>query len=455
MAGIDRSAIHPLNGEKADMTTSSAYFSTDLGKGTVRQLAWRLIPIIVVMYFLSYLDRVNVSFAALTMNKDLGLSPTVYGWGAGLFFLGYFIGEVPSNLALDRFGARRWLARIMISWGLVSAAMSMVSGEWSFYTVRFLLGLAEAGLFPGVILYLTYWFPAQTRSRMIALFLAAAPVSTLIGAPVSTWLLGQGGVMGLRGWQSMFVFEGIATALVGVYVFFKLPNRPSDVAWLTDHQRAWLLSELAKEKTSMSVTAVSEAGQALRNGSVIGYAICYLLLTTGLYGIGFWMPQLFQAKGFSIVQIGWLAAIASLITVCIMIPWSMHSDRTSERVWHTILPLMLATVGLAFAAADDSAVAIVIGLTAGTIGTFSAIPPFWTLPIGILSGRGATAGLAVVGAIGNLGGYFGPMLLGLIKDKTGSFSAGLGFLALSVALAFVLAWILTPHLRLHTARKAI
>jgi MFS family permease len=222
-----------------------------------------LLPIIILMYFLSYLDRVNVSFAALTMNKDLAFTATIYGWGAGLFFIGYFLGEVPSNLALERFGARVWLARIMITWGAVSAAMALVSGPASFYATRFLLGLAEAGLFPGVILYLTYWFPERTRSRMIALFLAAAPLSTLIGAPISSSLLGLEGVGGLRGWQWLFILEGLPTVLVGIYVLFMLPDRPESVEWLDRDERAWLTSKLAAENTRRAEARIHGAGRCV------------------------------------------------------------------------------------------------------------------------------------------------------------------------------------------------
>ncbi|WJR80903.1 MFS transporter [Bradyrhizobium sp. NP1] len=413
-----------------------------LERQTVSKIGWRLLPIIILMYFLSYLDRVNVSFAALTMNKDLAFTATIYGWGAGLFFVGYFLGEVPSNLALERFGARVWLARIMITWGAISAAMALVSGPVSFYATRFLLGLAEAGLFPGVILYLTYWFPERTRSRMIALFLAAAPLSTLIGAPISSSLLGLDGAGGLRGWQWLFILEGLPTVLVGVYVLFMLPDRPESVEWLDRDERAWLTSKLAAENAQRAEARIHGVGQALRNPRVLGYCLWYLLVVTGLYGVGFWMPQVVRALGFSVSEVGWLVAIPSVVTAALMIPWSVHSDRSGERLWHTILPALVAVAGLLLAAKGGTPALIMTGFTLASVGVFSAIPPFWALPVATLSGSAAAAGIAIIGAVGNLGGYFGPLALGMIKDATGGFSIGLLALAASVALSCPLVWML-------------
>jgi MFS transporter, ACS family, tartrate transporter len=413
-----------------------------IGRQTVSKVGWRLLPIIILMYFLSYLDRVNVSFAALTMNKDLAFTATTYGWGAGLFFVGYFLGEVPSNLALERFGARIWLARIMITWGLVSAAMALVSGPWSFYLIRFMLGLAEAGLFPGVILYLTYWFPARARSRMIALFLAAAPLSTLIGAPLSGYVLGLDGALALRGWQWMFILEGVPTVLVGIYILFMLPDRPERVGWLAHDERDWLTSELASENAQRAEARIHGVGQALGNPRVLAYCLWYLLVVTGLYGIGFWMPQVVRALGYPVSQVGWIVAIPSVATAALMIPWSVHSDRTGERLWHTILPSLLAVAGLLLAAQANNPVVVMIGFSLASIGVFSAIAPFWALPVSRLSGSAAAAGIAIIGAVGNLGGYFGPLALGVIKDATGGFSIGLMVLAGSVALSCPLIWML-------------
>jgi len=410
-----------------------------VANNVTRRVGWRLLPLIVFMYFLSYLDRVNVSFAALTMNGDLGFTATIYGWGAGLFFLGYFIGEVPSNLALERFGARVWLARIMITWGLVSAAMALVSGTRSFYVVRFLLGLSEAGLYPGVLLYLTYWFPEQLRTRMVGIFLTAAPLSTLFGAPISVWLLKFDGLYGLHGWQWMFVLEGLPTVVLGLFLLAVLPDRPDQIEWLEPGERRWLIAELASENKARAAYKVTGVLQTLCNLGVLAYCAAYFFLTTALYGIGFWMPQVVRSLGFSISAVGWIVAIPSLVTAVAIIFWSIHSDRNHERVSHTILPLILAAIGLVLAAYGPGDEIKIAGFALGSIGVFCAIPPFWALPVSRLTGTAAATGIAIIGGVGNLGGYFGPLSLGILKDATGGYTYGLAMLAVSAAAsAFVI-----------------
>ena len=405
------------------------------------------------MYFLSYLDRVNVSFAALTMNADLGFTATVYGLGAGLFFFGYFLGEVPSNLALERVGARLWLTRIMITWGLVSAAMALVSGAKSFYLVRFLLGLSEAGLYPGVLLYLTYWFPERTRTRMVGIFLTAAPLSTLVGAPISVWLLKFDGLAGLHGWQWMFILEGLPTALFGICVLFALPDRPEQVAWLAPAERNWLTSKLAAENEVRAASNITGVVQTLRNPVVLGYCLAYFFLTATLYGIGFWMPQVMRSLGYSIGEVGWIVAVPSLITSILIIPWSVHSDKRNERLWHTIVPLMVAAAGMLFAAYGSGALKIT-GFSLGTIGVFCAIPPFWALPISRLAGTAAATGIAIIGGVGNLGGYFGPLTLGILKDATGGYTYGLAMLSACAAACFCLVFVLSRAVQRQSALGA-
>lgn len=414
-----------------------------LASTAIRRSAWRLLPLLVFMYFLSYLDRVNVSFAALTMNGDLGFTATIYGLGAGLFFFGYFLGEVPSNLALERVGARLWLARIMITWGLVSAAMALVAGAKSFYLVRFLLGLSEAGLYPGVLLYLTYWFPERMRTRMVGIFLTAAPLSTLVGAPISVWLLKFDGLYGLHGWQWMFILEGLPTALFGICVLFVLPDRPDKVEWLAPAERDWLNAELASENKVRAASNITGVVQTLLNPGVLGYCLAYFFLTTALYGVGFWMPQVVRSLGFSIGAVGWIVAMPSLITAVLIIPWSIHSDNRDERLWHTILPLMVAAAGLLLAAYGSTDVLKIAGFTLGSIGVFCAIPPFWALPISRLAGTAAATGIAIIGGVGNLGGYFGPLTLGILKDATGGYSFGLAMLSACAAACFCLVFALS------------
>jgi len=415
----------------------------EIASSVTRKAGWRLLPLVVFMYFLSYLDRVNVSFAALTMNAELGFTATVYGLGAGLFFFGYCLGEVPSNLALERVGARLWLARIMITWGLVSAAMALVSGARSFYLVRFLLGLSEAGLYPGVLLYLTYWFPERTRTRMVGIFLTAAPLSTLVGAPISLWLLKFDGLAGLHGWQWMFVLEGLPTALFGICVLFALPDRPEKVAWLAPAERSWLTSELAAENKVRAASNITGVVPTLRNPAVLGYCLVYFLLTTVLYGIGFWMPQVVRSLGYSISEVGWIVAMPSLITSALIIPWSIHSDKSNERLWHTIVPLMVAAAGMLFAAYGSTDALKIAGFTLGSIGVFCAVPPFWVLPISRLAGTAAATGIAIIGGVGNLGGYFGPLTLGILKDATGGYSCGLAMLSACAAACFCLIFVLS------------
>jgi MFS transporter, ACS family, tartrate transporter len=409
----------------------------ELGERVVRKLAWRLLPFMGLLYFVAFLDRVNVGFAALTMNADLGLSARVYGFGAGIFFLGYVLFEVPSNLMLHRFGARRWIARIMISWGLVSAAMAATTGPISFYVLRFLLGVAEAGFFPGMILYLTYWFPAAVRARITGAFMIAIPVSGVIGAPLSTALLGIEG-FGLQGWQWMFILEGVPAVLLGLIVLYRLDDRPERAGWLADDEKAWLRRTLDAEQAAVQRPVSVRA--ALLDTRVWILGIVYFGLVIGLYGLGFWLPQIVaDFGGLTLPQVGLLTAFPSVIAAVAMYAWGRHSDATGERLRHIAWPALAGCVGLAASAylADRPLLAFA-ALTAGAAGIYAALPVFWTLPTALLTGAAGAGAIALVNSIGNTGGYVGPALMGYLKDTTGEHTAGLLVLAGSLLGAAVL-----------------
>ncbi len=399
----------------------------------------RLIPFLCLCYAVSFLDRVNVSFAALAMNADLGFTPTMFGAGAGIFFIGYILFEIPSNLALRRFGARIWIARIMISWGLVATAMALVGGERSFYAMRFLLGVAEAGFFPGIILYLTYWFPARERARIVSLFMTAVPLATVIGGPLSGALLELHGFGGLKGWQWLFVIEGLPAILLGVVALKFLDDRPEQAGWLSPAERLALGETLAAEAKATRATGYAGLGQALTRPRVLVLGLLYFCLVVGLYGIGFWMPQVIQAFGLAPLRVGFLTAIPYLFAAIFMVLWGARSDRANERIWHVALPLCLAALAFAWSAFTGPLWLTMVALTLATIGIYGAIGTFWSLPTAILTGSGAAAGLALVNSMGNLGGLAGPSIVGVIREATGSFTAALLFLAGAPAVGAAIA----------------
>jgi D-galactonate transporter len=408
---------------------SSAATKSELETSTIRAISWRLIPFLVLAYFLSYLDRVNLGFAALTMNAELKFTPTIFSWGAGIFFIGYFLFEVPSNLALEKFGASRWIARIMISWGIVSVLMAFVSGIWSFYSIRFLLGVAEAGFFPGIILYLTYWYPAEYRARFLAAFAIAVPVSTVIGAPVSGLLLGLDGAMGLKGWQWLFVIEGVPTVLFGFVTWFYLTDRPASANWLTAEQKAWLSSRLESETAAKQAAKHLTLGQALRSPKVLTLSLIYFGFVAALYGVQFWLPQIVKAFGFSNAQTGFVTAVPYLFGTVAMILWARHSDATRERVMHVGAPLLLTAAALGACGYITDPMMTMVVLTVAAIGIFCTFGVFWTLPTAWLSGTAAAGAIALINSIGNLAGFAGPYLIGWVKETTGSTTTGLFVLA--------------------------
>ena len=414
---------------------SSGVAKSEIEKSTIRAISIRLIPFLILAYFLAYLDRVNLGFAALTMNAELKFSPLVFSWGAGIFFIGYFLFEVPSNMALEKFGASRWIARIMVSWGIISALMAMVSGPWSFYSLRFLLGVAEAGFFPGIILYLTYWYPAEYRARFLAAFAVAVPVSTVIGAPVSGLLLGLDGALGLKGWQWLFVIEGIPSILLGVITWFYLTDRPSRANWLSTEQKAWLAAKLDGELAAKQAVYRHTLWQALGSAKVLTLSAVYFGFVGALYGMQFWLPQIVKAFGFSNAQTGFVTAVPYLFGAVAMVFWARHSDASRERVWHVGLPLLLTALALGVSGYSDNPYIMMMALIAAAIGTFCTFAVFWTLPTAWLSGSAAAGGIALINSIGNLAGFGGPYLIGWVKDATGSTALGLLVLAVLPLLA--------------------
>jgi MFS transporter, ACS family, tartrate transporter len=428
--------------------------SAELETRVLRKITLRIVPFVMLLYFIAFIDRVNIGFAALTMNKDLGFSPTVFGFGAGIFFLGYFLFEVPSNLVLDKVGARIWIARVMITWGLISGAMAFVQGPNSFYTLRFLLGAAEAGFFPGIILYLSYWFPARQRAAVTAIFMAAAPLSTVLGSPVSGALLEMHGMFGFSGWQWMFIVEAVPALILGVVVLFYMTDRPEKAKWLRDDERRWLVNTMNAEAANKAGTASHSVWHGLADLRVIALSLVYFGTSAGLYTLGIWAPQIIKEFGLSSLQVGFLNALPGIVAVAAMVLWARHSDRTGERTWHVVGACMLASLGLLFAGFAGSVLAVLLALTLVNIGISSAKPPLWSMPTMFLSGSAAAAGIATINSIGNLGGFVGPAMIGWIKDLTGSFQGGLFFVAGLLVLSAVLTLVLARSQRTSAATAA-
>jgi MFS transporter, ACS family, tartrate transporter len=404
-------------------------------RAVIKKAALRLLPFLCLLYFVAFLDRVNVGFAALTMNQDLGLSASAYGFGAGIFFLGYVLFEVPSNLMLKRFGARRWIARIMVSWGLVSVAMAFVTGPVSFWILRFLLGVAEAGFFPGMILYLTYWFPNSVRGAMVGYFVLANPLTSVVGAPLSTWLLGTS-LFGLSGWQTMFVVEGLPAILLGIAVLFRLADSPATAKWLEPREREVLTAAVAREQR---VTPNVSLRDGLANPRVWLFGLIYFGLNLGVYGFGFWAPQMIKTLGeFTNAQTGLITTIPYACGALAMFLWGRHSDRSGERTWHLTLPALLGAAGFLAGSSTGNVHLAIAAYTLGATGIFAALPVFWTLPSAMLSGAAAAGGIALVNSIGTLSGYLGPVVIGKLNESTGTYSAGLFVLSMSMAMAALL-----------------
>ena len=424
-----------------DLAQGSSSRQSVLERATLRIVSLRLIPFLFILYVVSYLDRVNVAFASLQMNRDLGFSPAVYGLGAGIFFIGYSIFEVPSNLILARTGARLWIARIMITWGILAVAMMFVRAPASFYLLRFLLGVAEAGFFPGIIFYLSEWFPSEARARAVARFMTAIPVSGAIGGPVSGALLGLNGWLGLAGWQWLFLLEGVPAIVLGAVVFWYLPDRPETAAWLDADQRRWLCERLATERARCIGHHSFGVVRALSSGVVwqLGLLV-FLSISFGGYALGLWLPQIVSGfSGLSNLQVGFISSIPNLVAVIGMVIVAAHSDRTGERCLHIASASAVAALGFLGCALVHSPALTVTFLSLAYAALLSAHGPFWPLPSKFLTGAAAAGGIALINSLANLSGFAGPYVIGLLNKASGNFRSGFLLLAFVPLAGMVLA----------------
>jgi MFS transporter, ACS family, tartrate transporter len=413
---------------------------SELGETTLRKVRRRIMPLIVLLYFVAYLDRNNVGFAKLGMQNDIGLTDAAYGLGAGIFFLGYALLEIPSNGGMYHFGARKWIARILISWGILATAMFLVNGEATFYLLRFLLGAAEAGFFPAILFYLTLWFPAAQRVTVLGIFILAQPISNALGAPVSGMLLGLEGVGGLHGWQWLYIFEGIPAIVLGVITPFVITDRPGDAEWLKPAERDWLSTTMSKELADKQKAGKHNFLAGLKDPRTLVYSALYFGLVCGIYGLGLWLPTIVNALGkFNSVQVGFIVFIPYAIAAVFVYFWSKRSDRTGNRVWHASVSMVIAAVGLLGAGylLPVNAVLAMVFLTVAAMGIYSAIAPFLAMPSAALTGAAAAAGLAMVNSLGNLGGFVAPSIVGILRDATGNSQSGLVFLAACLAITAV------------------
>jgi MFS transporter, ACS family, tartrate transporter len=404
-----------------------------------RKIIWRLMPLLTIGYILNYLDRSNIGFAALQMNKELGLSAAQFGIGAGILSLGYCTFEIPSNLALYRFGARVWIARIMITWGLVACGCALISGPASFYSIRFLLGVTEAGFYPGIAFLLSQWFPAEYRARMLAIFLLGVPVSSVVGGPVSGALLGLDQIAGLSGWQWMFIIEGLPTVILGILALWLIADSPTAATWLTPAEKTAVQAQIAAEPRHKEV---SNLWAAIKDPRVLLLALIQFGFTTGSYGVGIWLPQIIKGHFHSNLTVGFVSAGPYVLASIAMLLWAGLVDRSGKRVFHLILTCGLATLGLLLSVTFDLFWVSFFWLTLALIGITAARAVFWAIPARFLTGVAAAGGLAFINSIGTLGGFVGPAVVGWLKDATGSFSAGLAGMGAFLLLSTVLAWAL-------------
>jgi MFS transporter, ACS family, tartrate transporter len=416
----------------------ASQLSPELQRKTILKVSWRLLPLIVVCYLVNYIDRTNVSFAALTMNKDLGLTAYMYGWGAGIFFFGYAFFEVPSNVVLQRVGARLWIARIMITWGIISGLMAVAKGPVSFLVLRFLLGVAEAGFFPGMIFYLTQWFPSAVRARAISILYIAVPVSNAIAAVFSGLILGMDGIHGFKGWQWIFIIEAIPAVLLAVVVLWLMTDRPAVAHWLTPEQREWLEGQLQAERSHVESAGRLSMLQALTDWRVLVLSAIYLTGVTASYGVVFFLPQIIKSLGLSNLMTGFVTAIPYTIGTIGLVVWGYSSDRLKERRWHLIISTGLAAVGLFSAGWLSHSYFAILAMCVATVGIYGSRPSFWPMPSLFLTGGAAAVGMALINSIGNLGGYLGPIAVGWIKDSTKSFEMALYFLGGCALLSTVI-----------------
>ncbi|APG94330.1 MFS transporter [Sinorhizobium americanum] len=416
----------PIDGVYADRSAEERAYS---------KVFWRIIPFLMLCYVVAYLDRVNVGFAKLQMSSELGLSEAAYGIGAGIFFIGYFLFEVPSNIILNKVGARVWIARIMITWGMISAAFMFTTSETVFYILRFLLGVAEAGFFPGIILYLTTWYPAHRRAKIITTFMSAIPISSIFGNPLSGLLMDSfHGTHGLSGWQWMFLIEAIPALIFGVATFFYLDDTIGHANWLTKEEKKVLTANIDAENRTKSSSPHSVAA-TLADRRVWLMCLIYFCFVLGQYGLNFWMPTLVKATGVTgNLNIGLISAIPYICTFIAMLALGRSSDRLRERRWHLVVPAVIAAGGFVAATTATSTTLAIVCLSLAAAGAISCAPLFWSLPTAFLAGTGAAAGIAWINSVGNLAGFLGPFLVGYLKDFTGSNSAGMYLLAAALVI---------------------
>ncbi|WP_233342866.1 MFS transporter [Burkholderia cepacia] len=415
----------------------------DIEARTMRKILRRFVPLLTICFVVAFLDRVNVGFAALTMNRDLGISASTFGLAAGLFFVSYFVCEVPSNMLLERFGARRWIARIMFTWGLCSAATAFVQGAPSFYAVRILLGAAEAGFFPGIVFFLTLWVPAAYRARVIGGFMAAMPIASVVGSPLSGYLMSLDGLFGLAGWQVMFLVEAVPSLVLAVAVWKILRDSPKQAEWLSDDERNWLASTLDAERAAQTPVVKHGVLTLFASPVVLFTALAYFGVTGFNYGLSFFLPQIVRGFDLSIRQVGYVSALPFLAGAIGMVLWSRHSDRTGERRAHLLIPLVLAVAGLAGSTLVTASTGKLLLLCVASFGVFSALPVFWTVAPRLLAPATAAAGIALINSLGNLSGFVNPYAVGLLKDATGRFDAGMQLIAAFGVLAIVILFFVT------------
>lgn len=409
-------------------------------KSVLRKLNLRIVFFCFILYMVNYLDRVNVGFAALHMNKAIGLSPVDYGFGAGIFFVGYVLFEIPSNMLLYKVGPRLWISRILVTWGIVSCCMALVQGSTSFYTVRFLLGLAEAGFVPGVLLYLTYWFPADERAKATAGFMTATVLSTVVGAPLSGWILSSNPQwFGLASWQWLFILEGVPSILLGIICFFYLVDQPKGGRWLNQQEQEWLLTKLAQERSLIQEQGSQKLSALFRDYRVWLLTFIYMFYVVALYGIVLWLPQIIRSiGGLSDLQVGCLTAVPFLSATCGLLVVARHSDKTGERKWHTVCAAIFGGIFLALSAVVHSPLIGLLFISVAAFGIWAVLGVFWSLPTQFLSGRAAAGGLAAINGFAQIGGAVGPYLVGWIKASTHSFTPALLALAAGPIIAGLL-----------------
>jgi ACS family tartrate transporter-like MFS transporter len=400
-------------------------------RSTMRKIYLRLLPFAMLCYILAYIDRINVSFAALTMRDDIGMSAATFGFAVGMFYWGYFIFEVPSNVILEKIGARIWIARIMVTWGILAVATAFVTNSTSFGIVRFLLGVAEAGFFPGIVLYFTYWFPSNHHARIVAGFLVGLPVAVALGSPISTSLLYLDGLFNLRGWQVMYIAEGLPTVVLGIITYFVLTDRPQQAKFLTEEERNWLVTTIASERRATEQVRRYNLWEALYNPKVLLLALNYLGIVTASLGMLFFIPQIIKSLGnYSNMTVGWLTMIPYICGGIALVVWGRISDLMDERRWNLFIACVFSTVGLIIAGMTMGTWWALVGMSIAAMGFYGSKGPFFAMPPMFLTGPALAAGIAWINSLGNLGGFFGPWYVGVMKDMTGSFAGGLYGLAL-------------------------